>query len=84
WQGTVEAAGSEPIARSIDGFARFSAWITTAQSGGISTDTVPFALMFMAASWIVGYGVTALTFRFRSPWLPTILLSLVILTNLSY
>ena len=84
WQGTVEAVGTEPIARSIDGFARFSTWITTAQSGGISTDTVPFALMFMVSSWIVGYGVTALTFRFRSPWLPTVLLSLVILTNLSY
>jgi len=84
WQGTIEAAGTEPIARSIDGFIRFSSWITTAQSGGISTDTVPFALLFMTASWIVGYGVTALTFRFRSPWLPTVLMSLVILTNLSY
>ena len=41
WQGTIEAAGTEPIARSIDGFIRFSSWITTAQSGGISTDTVP-------------------------------------------
>lgn len=84
WQGTAQAAGADPISKSIDGFERFSSWITTAQSGGISTDTVPFALMFMAASWIVGYGVTAITFRFRSPWLPTILLSLLILTNLSY
>jgi transglutaminase-like putative cysteine protease len=84
WQGTAQAYGTDPISRSIDGFERFLSWITTAQSGGISTDTVPFALMFMTASWIVGYGVTALTFRFRSPWLPTILLSLLILTNLSY
>lgn len=84
WQGTSQASGADPIARTIDGFARFSDWLSTAQSGGISTDTVPFAMMFMTASWIVGYGVTALTFRFRSPWLPTVLLSLVILTNLSY
>jgi transglutaminase-like putative cysteine protease len=84
WQGTAQAVGGDPISRSIDGYGRFFAWIDTAQSGGISTDTVPFALMFIAASWIVGYGVTALTFRFRSPWLPTVLLSLVILTNLSY
>ncbi|MBN4064503.1 transglutaminase domain-containing protein [Dehalococcoides mccartyi] len=84
WQGTAHAVGADPITRSIDGFARFSMWIETAQSGGISTDTVPFALMYMAASWIVGYGVTALTFRYRSPWMPTVLLSLVILTNLSY
>ncbi len=84
WQGTAQASGGDPFARSIDGFARFSSWITAAQSGGISTDTVPFALMFMTASWIVGYGVTALTFKFRTPWLPTVLLALVILTNLSY
>jgi len=84
WQGTGEAAGADPIAKAVDGFSRFSTWISTAQAGGISTDTVPFAMMFMTASWVVGYGVTALTFRFRSPWLPTVLLSLVILTNLSY
>ncbi len=84
WQGTEQAAGTNPILRSIDGYDRFLVWIETAQSGGISTDTVPFALMFMTAAWIVGYGVAALTFRFRSPWLPTVLLSLVILTNLSY
>lgn len=84
WQGAAQAAGSNPVARAIDAFERFGAWLATAQSGGISTDTVPFAIMFMTAAWIVGYGVTALTFRFRSPWLPTVLLSLVILTNLSY
>ncbi|MCZ6538292.1 MAG: hypothetical protein O6922_00505, partial [Chloroflexi bacterium] len=84
WQGAAEASGGDPVTRSVDSFVRLGQWIETAQSGGISTDTVPFALMFMAASWIVGYGVTALTFRFKSPWLPTVLLSLVILTNLSY
>jgi len=84
WQGTRHAVGDDPVNRAVDGFARFAEWIETAQTGGISTDTVPFALMFIAASWIVGFGVSALTFRFRSPWLPTVLLSLVILTNLSY
>ncbi|MEE8046635.1 MAG: hypothetical protein V3T49_07340, partial [Dehalococcoidia bacterium] len=84
WQGTSQAVGGDPFARSVDGFARFAEWVNTAQTGGISTDTVPFALMFITASWIVGYGVPALTFRFQSPWLPTVLMSLVILTNLSY
>ena len=84
WQGAAGAAGGDPVTRSVDAFQRLGTWISTAQSGGISTDTVPFAIMFMTASWIVGYGVTALTFRFKSPWLPTVLLSLVILTNLSY
>jgi transglutaminase-like putative cysteine protease len=84
WQGAAQATGDDPVTRSIDSFGRLTAWLETARSGGISTDTVPFALMYMAAAWIVGYGVTALTFRFKSPWLPTVLLSLVILTNLSY
>ena len=84
WRGTPQAAGDNVLERAVDGVSRFSIWIDTAQTGGISTDTVPFALMFMTAAWIVGYGVTALTFRLHSPWLPTVLLSLVILTNLSY
>ncbi|MDA1280133.1 MAG: transglutaminase-like domain-containing protein [Chloroflexi bacterium] len=84
WRGGVQAAGGDPVTRAINSVERFVDWINIAQTGGISTDTVPFAIMFMAASWVVGYGVTALTFRFRSPWLPTVLLSLVILTNLSY
>ena len=84
WRGTQQATGDNVLERAGDGVSRFSLWIETAQTGGISTDTVPFALMFMTAAWIVGYGVTAFTFRFNSPWLPTVLLSLVILTNLSY
>ena len=84
WRGTPQSSGTNVFERAYDGISRFSMWIETAQSGGISTDTVPFALMFMTAAWLVGYGVTALTFRFNSPWLPTVLLSLVILTNLSY
>ncbi len=84
WQGSADAIGADPVSRAGDSFARLVSWVNVAQSGGISTDTVPFALMFMTASWIVGYGVTSLTFRFRLPWLPTSLLSLIILTNLSY
>ena len=84
WQGGIQASGADPVTRGIDSFSRLASWVETARSGGISTDTVPFAVMFMASSWLVGYGVTALTFRFKSPWLPTVLLSTVILTNLSY
>ena len=84
WQASAQAVGDNPITRGIDSLVRLVAWVNVAQSGGISTDTVPFALMFMAAAWIVGYTVTSWTLRFRIPWLPTVLLSLVILTNLSY
>lgn len=84
WQGSVQATGGQPFARGADSVSRFIAWIEVARGGGISTDTVPFALMFITASWISAYAVTALTFKFKSPWLPTVLLSMVILTNLSY
>jgi len=84
WQGSAQATGGQPFTRGADGVSRFVEWIRVAREGGISTDTVPFALMFITASWISAYVVTALTFRFKSPWLPTVLLSMVILTNLSY
>ena len=84
WQASTQAFGDNPITRGFDSINRLVSWVNVAQSGGISTDTVPFALMFMTAAWIVGYTVTSLTLRFRIPWLPTVLLSLVILTNLSY
>ena len=84
WQASAQAVGDNPITRAIDSLVRMVSWVNVAQSGGISTDTIPFALMFMTAAWIVGYTVTSLTLRFRVPWLPTVLLSLVILTNLSY
>jgi hypothetical protein len=60
------------------------AWVQVAREGGISTDTVPFALMFMTASWITAYAVTALTFATRNPWAPVSLLGLGLMTNLSY
>ena len=84
WQGSAQATGGQPFARGADSVSRFIAWINVAREGGISTDTVPFASMFIAASWILAYSVTALTFKFKSPWMPTVLLSMVILTNLSY
>ena len=84
WQASAQAVGDNPITRAIDSVVRMVSWVNVAQSGGISTDTIPFALMFMTAAWVVGYTVTSLTLRFRIPWLPTVLLSLVILTNLSY
>ena len=84
WQGSIAADGSNMAARSRDGWERFFAWIQVAREGGISTDTVPFALMFMTASWITSYVVTAITFHTRNPWAPVALLGLGLMTNLSY
>ena len=58
WQASAQAVGDNPITRAIDSVVRMVSWVNVAQSGGISTDTIPFALMFMTAAWIVGYTVT--------------------------
>lgn len=84
WQGSIPAEGSNVIDRSRDAWDRFWAWIAIARDGGISADTVPFALMFMFASWVTSYSVTALTFRLRNPWAPVILLTVGLLNNLSF
>ena len=84
WQGSIPADGSNIPERTRDAWDRFWAWIVVAREGGISTDTVPFALMFMTASWVTAYTVTALTFRLRHPWVPTVLLSVGLMSNLSF
>lgn len=84
WQGSIPADGVSLAERARDAWDRFWAWIVVAKEGGISTDSVPFALMFMTASWITAYGVTALTFRLRNPWAPIVLLSLGLMSNLSF
>jgi hypothetical protein len=84
WQGSIPADGTSLVERSRDAWDRFWAWIVVAKEGGISTDSVPFALMFMTASWVTSYTVTALTFRLRNPWAPIVLLSLGLMSNLSF
>ncbi len=84
WQGSIPADGGDPAFRARDAWERFFDWVRDAREGGINRDSVPFALMFMTASWIVGYLTAWITFRWRNPWAPTILLGLAILTNLSY
>lgn len=84
WQGSIPAEGSNLVTRASDAWGRFFAWLEIAREGGISTDTVPFSLMFMTASWITAYVVTAITFATRNPWAPVALLGLGLMTNLSY
>ena len=84
WQGGIPADGANVIERSADAWARMQLWIDVAINGGVSGDTVPFALIFMATTWIVSYTVSALTFRTLSPWVPVIALGLGLLTNLSH
>ncbi len=84
WQGSIPADGANVIERSIDAYKRFELWIDIAINGGVSGDSVPFAMLFMTVSWIVSYSVAALTFRFHSPWIPALILGLSLLTNLSH
>lgn len=84
WQGSLPADGGNVIERSIDAWARFQLWIDIAINGGVSGDTVPFAMLFMTTTWVVGYSVSALTFKTMSPWVPVMALGFGLLTNLSH
>ena len=84
WQGSMNADGSNPVARSFDAWDRFALWIDIAINGGVSGDQVPFAMLMMTATWITAYVVTTLTFRFNSPWIPAAILGTALLTNLSH
>ena len=84
WQGSIPVAEGNVLSRSADAWERLFVWLQDAREGGINRDTVPFALMFMTATWIVGYLTSWITFKWRNPWAPTILLGLGMLTNLSY
>lgn len=84
WQASLNADGSNPIARSFDAWDRFELWIDIAINGGVSGDQVPFAMLMMTVTWITAYAVTTLTFRFNSPWIPAAILGTALLTNLSH
>ena len=74
WQASLNAEGSNPIARAYDAWDRFGIWIDIAINGGVSGDQIPFAMMMMTATWVTAYVVTFLTFRFNSPWIPAVIL----------
>ena len=84
WQGSLPADGGNVIERSVDAWERFRLWIDIAINGGVSGDTVPFAMIFMTTTWVVGYSVSALTFKTMSPWVPVMALGFGLLTNLSH
>ncbi len=84
WQGSIPAEGSSVITRAVDAWDRMFEWVNIARNGGISTDSVPFAMMMIASSWIIAYLVSWVTFKLRNPWLPVVFLGVALLTDLSY
>ncbi|MSQ35298.1 MAG: transglutaminase domain-containing protein [Dehalococcoidia bacterium] len=84
WQGSIPAVGGDPATRARDAWERMFLWVNAAKTGGISTDSVPFALMMIAVTWVSAYTVSWVTFEFRNPWVPAVLLGMGLLTDLSY
>jgi len=84
WQGSIPAIGGDPATRARDAWERMLQWVNAAKTGGISTDSVPFALMMVAVTWVSAYTVSWVTFKFRNPWVPVVLLGVGLLTDLSY
>ena len=63
---------------------RLAEWSETATEGGISTDTIPFAVFLTAMAWVIAYVSTWAAFRRRSVWLSVVPGGLAMFSNLSY
>ncbi|MBU80296.1 MAG: hypothetical protein CL724_02265 [Chloroflexi bacterium] len=84
WQISSSADGANVLARFGDTWSRLDIWIDIARTGGISTDSLPFSVFLSVIAWVVAYTAGWSLFRWRSPWPPSIILGIAILTNLSY
>ena len=63
---------------------RLAEWGETATEGGISTDTMPFALFITSLAWLIAYVSAWAAFRRRSVWLSVVPGGLAMFSNLSY
>ena len=80
--GSVEGANvGERIRETLD---RLDVWWEAASGGGISTDLLPFLVMLLAMSWIVGFLGSWFIFRRNNVWFAVVFLGTAILTNLSF
>jgi len=84
WQlSTVtEATGFWESFQALNG--RLDQWGEAASEGGISTDTIPFALMLATMSWVIGYFSAWAAFRLHNLWLAVLPGGLAMFSNLSY
>ena len=78
----VEARGSPEMFVELN--ARLSRWWEAAVGGGISSDTVPFALGLGVLTWLAGYVTAWGVFHRRNLWLGILPGTIAITTNLSY
>ncbi|MEE2656722.1 MAG: transglutaminase domain-containing protein [Chloroflexota bacterium] len=63
---------------------RLNEWRHAASEGGISTDTIPFALILASLSWIISYISAWATFKQRNIWLAVLPGGIAMFSNLSY
>lgn len=84
WQVSSSADGANVIARFGDTWTRLDIWIDIAQADGISTDPLPFSVFLTVIAWVVAYGAGWSLFKWRTPWAPSFIFGIAILTNLSY
>ncbi|MEC9140525.1 MAG: transglutaminase domain-containing protein [Chloroflexota bacterium] len=63
---------------------RLNEWGQIASEGGISTDTIPFALILASLAWIIGYTSAWATFKKRNIWLAVLPSGVAMFSNLSY
>jgi transglutaminase-like putative cysteine protease len=84
WQGSRGANGDSTFDRLGDISDRFTIWIDTAQTGGISTDILPFEVILLAVAWLTAFATTWYLFRYGSPWLSILVLGTGMMINLSY
>ncbi|MDP2949203.1 MAG: transglutaminase domain-containing protein, partial [Chloroflexota bacterium] len=57
------------VARWDSFYDRMGHWLEVAQSGGISSDTLPFILLVVALTWLSAYLFAWSVFCWHSPWL---------------
>ena len=84
WQTSIQSEGDSAVERMQEMFHRLDLWWEAANSGGISTDLLPFVLMLLALGWIAGFFSSWFIFRRSNVWVSVILLGTAMLTNLSF
>ncbi|MBI4233222.1 MAG: transglutaminase domain-containing protein [Chloroflexi bacterium] len=84
WQTATLAEHQGWTGRFLELNHRLVVWWQAATGGGISTDTIPFALILAGLTWIIGFACAWSVFRMRNIWGAVLPSGIGILTNLSY
>ena len=65
-------------------FDRLDVWYGAATSGGISTDLMPFTVLLLSATWVLGFFGSWFVFRRNNVWIAVVMSGVVLMTNLSF